>query len=1096
MKKALYFSVLFLSSIVVSEASNIGGIRVRGDVICHGGRIISQNGDIVFESDKVQLDHAQISATGVVDIKAKKLENRASKIASATAISVDATEQRNETVINKYVHESSSGSDYVHIEGISSVDDCEFIAPIVIQKGEKIENIGIKVNADVFTDLGISTSNMPACIVLHNYSHVEKSGLFSSASSDYRRIDDVLVPSRYHVNYYRSLADTSGKPTEVKFGYTLIKAGADIIVTKDVKEDVPIPERHSIEIHEETSGFSLFGGVSVPDPLGPLQSLRSAYERDNLLGFSTSTIASVAKGIRINEDINTLSQLAQTPSWNLQSTALFLSVLSHFVQGPSVQFGSKSVTFHQNETITRGNSFEAKNMVFKNAQKASFGGNYHAQNIDIETSTFITFSLPHEIETSQSIHQSGVSLDLLSFAVALINPNVAGLTNTMLSSSAASISSRRAKMFYRGNELTNITANQSFKIKAEHGIITKTQIKAALVHAIFTDSLIVKTLTNEFRSSHTGGSVSGGVGSFAGGFSDVCSQLNQIASNATISVTDSRKFEKVIDDYASFIGTEEFYLKVGNILETESAFLGHLRRDARKETIEAKHVIQKDADQVKEEHDSSFSVSFCDFVTIANELKSHAYKQAIDEGKTEEEACHVAVDKVKEINEAKEEIDAIAEEIIKIDTGIKRKAQSSTADKKKVLVAALNTLSKKQAELETKKTDGLIQEIALQTKIEALTAAKLQYLQDLSALEQSAKHEDADTAVSMERIRLWSLYDDMSAVPFESITLSQSSEQKIRAEAEQQTVRDFQRLRDTIEAEYRSYVRFEKGEGFATEPQARPIFAGCGVPITITVSVEELNKPENRLERLKQEELYKIGESTVHNVARVIPAVGAYIDYHFDRISTKAFVGTLGIDVAPYATIGKMHKSVAASKMACRHQFARNLNARFNQAPYNPRAMESLLQSKYATSTVSSSTMPKSNAKNVKLANGGKIVTIGVDEITGEQITKHIPFNARGLPVFDDICVCDLKLPESIAKVQDRKIHFKEATRQLKGLIENGNIDGKLFSAEQLDCIKDCRPVIPGFTWHHHENFGRLQLVSKEVHKDIGHFGGFNLWFK
>jgi hypothetical protein len=33
-----------------------------------------------------------------------------------------------------------------------------------------------------------------------------------------------------------------------------------------------------------------------------------------------------------------------------------------------------------------------------------------------------------------------------------------------------------------------------------------------------------------------------------------------------------------------------------------------------------------------------------------------------------------------------------------------------------------------------------------------------------------------------------------------------------------------------------------------------------------------------------------------------------------------------------------------------------------------------------------------------------------------------------------------------------------------------------------------------GYTWHHHEDLGRMQLVSTEVHEAHGHFGGVSVW--
>jgi hypothetical protein len=32
------------------------------------------------------------------------------------------------------------------------------------------------------------------------------------------------------------------------------------------------------------------------------------------------------------------------------------------------------------------------------------------------------------------------------------------------------------------------------------------------------------------------------------------------------------------------------------------------------------------------------------------------------------------------------------------------------------------------------------------------------------------------------------------------------------------------------------------------------------------------------------------------------------------------------------------------------------------------------------------------------------------------------------------------------------------------------------------------------YTWHHHQDRGRMQLVPEKVHAETGHTGGFSLW--
>jgi len=33
-----------------------------------------------------------------------------------------------------------------------------------------------------------------------------------------------------------------------------------------------------------------------------------------------------------------------------------------------------------------------------------------------------------------------------------------------------------------------------------------------------------------------------------------------------------------------------------------------------------------------------------------------------------------------------------------------------------------------------------------------------------------------------------------------------------------------------------------------------------------------------------------------------------------------------------------------------------------------------------------------------------------------------------------------------------------------------------------------------GYTWHHHQDYGRMQLVKTSIHSKTGHTGGWSIW--
>ena len=101
------------------------------------------------------------------------------------------------------------------------------------------------------------------------------------------------------------------------------------------------------------------------------------------------------------------------------------------------------------------------------------------------------------------------------------------------------------------------------------------------------------------------------------------------------------------------------------------------------------------------------------------------------------------------------------------------------------------------------------------------------------------------------------------------------------------------------------------------------------------------------------------------------------------------------------------------------------------------------------------------------------------------------------VPEFPDIF--DIDIPPEIWENGDTAI-FKYCTERLKEYLD-ANPEAKAnFTSGQLDIIeKICsgeiqNPRIPGFTWHHSEIPGKMQLVDFKTHFDTRHTGGDFLW--
>jgi hypothetical protein len=86
----------------------------------------------------------------------------------------------------------------------------------------------------------------------------------------------------------------------------------------------------------------------------------------------------------------------------------------------------------------------------------------------------------------------------------------------------------------------------------------------------------------------------------------------------------------------------------------------------------------------------------------------------------------------------------------------------------------------------------------------------------------------------------------------------------------------------------------------------------------------------------------------------------------------------------------------------------------------------------------------------------------------------------------------DVQLPPELYQESDVK-QFEECNRQLKEAVENDPELAKQFTPEQLEQIKNGETP-DGYTWHHNEEIGKMQLVDSETHEKTGHTGGKVIW--
>lgn len=140
--------------------------------------------------------------------------------------------------------------------------------------------------------------------------------------------------------------------------------------------------------------------------------------------------------------------------------------------------------------------------------------------------------------------------------------------------------------------------------------------------------------------------------------------------------------------------------------------------------------------------------------------------------------------------------------------------------------------------------------------------------------------------------------------------------------------------------------------------------------------------------------------------------------------------------------------------------------------------------------------------ENATIDENGKIYLKTINESkegqTGEDGVKYVrkTVEVNGIevegvfPQFDS--AIDVQLPEELTKAKDSE-QSKYCNQELKEKVKNDPEYAKQFSEEQLEQIGN-GDTPDGYTWHHSEEQGKMQLISTEDHQNNRHTGGKAIW--
>ena len=106
------------------------------------------------------------------------------------------------------------------------------------------------------------------------------------------------------------------------------------------------------------------------------------------------------------------------------------------------------------------------------------------------------------------------------------------------------------------------------------------------------------------------------------------------------------------------------------------------------------------------------------------------------------------------------------------------------------------------------------------------------------------------------------------------------------------------------------------------------------------------------------------------------------------------------------------------------------------------------------------------------------------------KISKNtkVRFDSKGFPKFK--AYYTVKLRKKYWK-ESRERHFYMANRIL--CEDNRAVKKLKLSRKQIQELNHYKTP-SGYTWHHHQDAGILQLVDAEIHEKTGHYGGHSIW--
>ena len=170
-------------------------------------------------------------------------------------------------------------------------------------------------------------------------------------------------------------------------------------------------------------------------------------------------------------------------------------------------------------------------------------------------------------------------------------------------------------------------------IRCDDAVFRGAQIRARLLEAIVTNDLTIETLADEFRSDSHSSAISGNLSAIYGmvqssesdaGLREAHLRDPGLGAVPTMRFANEREMTRRIDELAELVGTERFYLTVGNLLRKKSALVG-LAPDgvvthSENERINAAQVLEEKVQEAHSHKRRVFNPSIGEFFAMMDQV--------------------------------------------------------------------------------------------------------------------------------------------------------------------------------------------------------------------------------------------------------------------------------------------------------------------------------------------------------------------------------------------------------------------------------------------------------------------------------------------